>query len=50
MHMMAGKESFSTIPAEFLLDENLIIRKIYYAKGLTDRMSIDHMYNFAKSN
>lgn len=49
LHMMVGKESFSTIPAEFLLDEDLIIRKIYYAKGLTDRMSIDHVYDFAKA-
>lgn len=49
IHMMAGEESISTIPAEFLLDEQLVIRKIHYAKGLNDRMSIDHMYDFAGS-
>ena len=47
MHMMADGESINTIPAEFLLDENLIIRKIHYANGLTDRMSMDHIYDFA---
>jgi hypothetical protein len=44
---MASGESFSTIPAEFLLDENLIIRKIHYAKNLNDRMSIDTILDFA---
>lgn len=47
MHLMASGESFSTIPAEFLLDENLIIRKIHYAKNLNDRMSIDMIMDFA---
>ena len=47
MHLMAGDESINTIPAEFLLDEDLIIRKIHYANGLNDRMSIEHIYDFA---
>lgn len=47
MHMMAEKESIKTIPAEFLVDENGIIRKIHYANGLNDRMSIEHIYDFA---
>lgn len=47
IHMMADGESINTIPAEFLLDENLIIRKINYAKGLNDRMSLSHIYDFA---
>ena len=46
---MAGKESFNTIPAEFLLDEQGVIRKIHYSNGLNDRMSIEHIYKFAKS-
>ena len=46
IHMMAGEESITTIPAEFLLDEQLVIRKIHYAKGLNDRLSIDHIYEF----
>ncbi|MEO1049715.1 MAG: peroxiredoxin-like family protein [Bacteroidota bacterium] len=47
IHPMADGESFNTIPAEFLLDENMIIRKIHYAKGLTDRLSIEHIHQFA---
>lgn len=46
-HLMAGDESITTIPAEFLLDEQLIIRKIHYANGLNDRMSIEHLYDFS---
>ena len=46
IHMMAEKESIKTIPVEFLIDENGIIRKIHYSNGLNDRMSIDHLCNF----
>lgn len=49
MHMPKSEESLNTIPAEFLIDENLIIRKIHYAQGLNDRMSIQHLYDFAES-
>jgi len=48
MHMMAEKESFSTMPAEFLLDEDLIIRRIHYSQGLNDRMSIEHIMEFVE--
>ncbi|MCU0430035.1 MAG: redoxin domain-containing protein [Cytophagaceae bacterium] len=47
MHLMASGESFSTMPAEFLLDENLIIRKIHYSSSLNDRLSFQHLYDFA---
>ncbi|GHM99692.1 hypothetical protein WSM22_11820 [Cytophagales bacterium WSM2-2] len=47
MHLMASGESFSTIPAEFLLDENQVIRKIHYAKNLNDRLSLDMILDFA---
>ena len=50
MHTMASGESLNTMPAEFLLDKNLIIRKIHYSNGLNDRMSIEHIYNFAEEN
>lgn len=50
MHPMADGESINTMPAEFLLDEELIIRKIHYAKGLNDRMSMAHIYDFAEAN
>jgi len=49
MHPMADGESINTMPAEFLLDEELIIRKIHYAKSLNDRMSMAHIYDFAKA-
>lgn len=49
MHMMAGEESINTMPAEFLLDENLIIRKIHYSKGLNDRLSTEHIFDFAEN-
>ncbi len=49
IHAMADGESISTMPAEFLLDKNLIIRKIHYSKGLTDRMSMDHLLEFAEN-
>lgn len=48
MHMPKSEESLSTMPAEFLLDENLIIRKLHYSQGLNDRMSIQHLYDFAE--
>lgn len=48
MHLMAENESVNTMPAEFLLDENLIIRRVHYSKGLNDRMSTEHIYEFAE--
>ncbi len=49
MHMMADGESISTMPAEFLLDENLTIRKVHYANGLNDRLSMNFIFDFATS-
>jgi thioredoxin-dependent peroxiredoxin len=48
IHLMAGGESINTIPAEFLLDKNLIIRKLHYSQGLNDRLSIDDIRAFAE--
>ena len=47
IHLMDGEESINTIPAEFLVDEKGIIRKVHYSKGLNDRMSMEHLYDFA---
>ncbi len=47
MYPMAGDESFSTMPAEFLIDENQIIRKIHYSQTLNDRISLDTIVEFA---
>ncbi len=48
MHMMAGDESIKTMPAEFLLDENLIIQKLHYSQRLNSRMLVDEIISFAK--
>lgn len=39
-HLMVDGESFGTMPGEFLIDENLIIRKIYHSQRLADRMDV----------
>jgi peroxiredoxin len=49
IHMMADGESISTMPAEFLLDKELIIREVHYSERLNDRMSVDKIFNFALS-
>lgn len=49
MHLMASGESFSTIPAEFLVDKDLIIRKVHYSESLTDRLEIEGIQHFAKT-
>ena len=47
MHMMAGDESISTMPAEFLVDRGLIIKKVYYSQRLNDRLGLEEIKNFA---
>lgn len=48
VHWMAGNESIKTIPAEFLIDRNGIVRKMYYSKGLRDRMPMETILEFVK--
>ncbi|HAA22752.1 MAG TPA: alkyl hydroperoxide reductase [Cytophagales bacterium] len=48
VHPMKEGESISTIPAEFLIDEEGVIRNLHYCNGLTDRMKMDHLYQFAR--
>ena len=48
IHMMADGESISTIPAEFLIDKGLIIKKVHYAQGLNDRINMDIVKGFAE--
>lgn len=48
MHLMAGDESIKTMPAEFLIDENLIIQKLHYSERLNSRMLVDEIVAFAK--
>ena len=47
-HVMADGESFSTMPAEFLLDYNLMIRKVLYSQRLNDRLAIEEIRLFAE--
>lgn len=47
MNMPAEGESLNTIPAEFLVDESLRLKKLHYSKGLTDRLEIDVIRKFA---
>lgn len=48
IHAMADGESIKTIPAEFLIDKGLVIKKVHYAQGLTDRIAMDVVKAFAK--
>ena len=47
-HYMSGDESFSSLPAEFLIDVDGIIRELHYSDSLTDRMQVEEIYAFAK--
>lgn len=47
VHLIAAGESISTMPAEFLLDEELVIRKLHYSNRLNDRFDLDEIRAFA---
>lgn len=47
VHMMADGESINTIPAEFLLDKGLVIKKLHYSQRLNDRLEISDITEFA---
>jgi peroxiredoxin Q/BCP len=49
VHLMADGESITTIPAEFLIDKGLIVKKVHYSQGLNDRISLDVIRTFAES-
>lgn len=49
IHAMADGESINTMPAEFLVDKGLIIKKVHYAQGLNDRISMDVVKTFAET-
>jgi len=42
-------ESLGTIPAEFLIDKGLIIRRLHYSQRLDDRMEISEIREFAET-
>ena len=47
VHPMADGESIATMPAEFLLEEGLVIREVHYSERLSDRMNLDTIRAFA---
>lgn len=47
MHAMADGESISTMPAEFLLDKGLVVKKFHYSQRLTDRLALEEIHAFA---
>jgi thioredoxin-dependent peroxiredoxin len=48
VHMMADGESVSTMPAEFLVDHDLIIRRAHYSERLNNRIDVDDIRAFAE--
>jgi peroxiredoxin len=49
VHLMSSGESFSTMPAEFLIDKGLVIKKLHYSQGLNDRLEIADIRMFAET-
>lgn len=47
VHMMADGESISTMPAEFLIDKGLVIKRLHYSQSLNDRLEIGEIMKFA---
>lgn len=47
VHMMASGESIATMPAEFLVDKGLIVKKVHYSQRLNDRLDVDDIRTFA---
>src|SRR4051812_35253103 len=50
VHAMASGESFSTMPAEFLLDKGLVVKKLHYAERLNDRLDIQDINAFVANS
>ena len=48
VHLPANGESNDTLPAEFLLDEDLVIRELHYSQHFADRMKLDAIREFAQ--
>jgi peroxiredoxin Q/BCP len=48
MHTMADGESISTMPAEFLLDKGLVVKRFHYSQKLTDSLPVEEIIAFAE--
>lgn len=49
VHLMSGGESIATMPAEFLINEDLTIKEVFYSDRLNDRMDIKRIRRFAET-
>jgi peroxiredoxin Q/BCP len=49
IHMMADGESINTIPAEFLIEKGLLLKKVHYSQSLNDRIDMNVIKEFAES-
>jgi thioredoxin-dependent peroxiredoxin len=47
VHLMESGESINTMPAEFLIDKGLVIRKVLYSDRLTQRLDLEDVKSFA---
>jgi peroxiredoxin Q/BCP len=50
VHAMADGESIKTMPAEFVLDKGLLIKRVHYSERLNDRMDVDDIKAFAANS
>jgi peroxiredoxin Q/BCP len=50
VHAMADGESIKTMPAEFVLDKGLLIKRVHYSERLNDRMDIEDIKAFAANS
>jgi peroxiredoxin len=49
VHMMKDGESITTMPAEFLVGEGLLLKRLHYSESLNDRMDIKEIISFAET-
>lgn len=50
VHMMKDGESLKTMPAEFVLDKGLVIKRVHYSERLNDRMDVQDIHAFARNS
>jgi peroxiredoxin len=49
VHLMADGESYSTMPAEFLIDKGLVIKRLHYSERLNQRIELKDIITFAEN-
>jgi len=48
VHIQADGESFSTMPAEFLIGPGNVIQKVLYARSLNERLDLQEIIDFSR--